>query len=151
MTGRFLLLALAGAVTTCDLATKVWAEALPTGGLSLLPGFDLRLAFNTGVSFGLFAPSTGYGAIVLVAAALAVTLCMVWLGWHASGKWERASYGLIIGGAVGNLLDRLFDGAVTDFLDLYVADWHFPTFNLADVSISCGVGLLLLSAMRRQS
>lgn len=145
------MFAVAGLATIVDLVTKFGALALPSSGVSLLPGFDLRLTFNKGVSFGLLAPSTEYGAIALFALALAVTMWVIWLGWRASSEWERASYGLIIGGAVGNLLDRLPDGAVTDFLALYVADWHFPTFNLADVSISFGVCLLLLSMRRRQS
>jgi len=63
---------------------------------------------------------------------------------------EACAIGLIIGGALGNVVDRLRQGAVTDWLDLHVADWHWPIFNLADVAIVCGVGLLLSASLLPQ-
>ncbi|OYX00849.1 MAG: hypothetical protein B7Z15_20035 [Rhizobiales bacterium 32-66-8] len=73
------------------------------------------------------------------------------LAWISCRPLQRAGYGAIVGGAFGNLLDRLPDGMVTDFLDLHAGGWHFPTFNLADIAISAGVGLLLLAAFGRRS
>ncbi len=151
MTARILLLALIAVVAGLDLVTKAWALTLPSGGLQVIPGFDLRLGFNTGVSFGLLAAEGVYGYAILLVFTMVVTLFFLWLGWQTRASLERAGYGAIVGGALGNVLDRFPDGAVTDFLDLRAAGWHFPTFNLADVAITTGVGILLLGALKRHA
>lgn len=151
MTGRYLLLVLIGVVVALDFATKAWALTLPASGLPILPFFNLRLGFNTGISFGLFAAEGVYGYVVLIVLTLGIASFFLRLAWISRRPLERAGYGAIVGGAFGNLLDRLRDGAVTDFLDLHAGEWHFPTFNLADVAISAGVVLLLLAAFERRS
>ena len=147
MIARLVLLAGIAGLAALDLATKSWALRLPEAGLSILPFFDLHLSFNTGVSFGLFAAEGVHGYMVLLAVTLTVSVFFLWFAWGAKRVLERAGYGAIVGGAFGNLIDRLPDGAVTDFLDLHAGGWHFPTFNLADVAITAGVLLLLLSSV----
>lgn len=149
MTARISLLLAITAVVTLDLVTKAWALTLPIEGVSILPFFNLRLGFNTGVSFGLLAAEGVHGYVVLIVLTLAVSIFFLVLAWRTPRALERAAFGAIVGGAFGNLLDRLPDGAVTDFLDLHAGGWHFPTFNLADVTISAGVGLLLLATLWR--
>lgn len=149
MTARLQLLILIGVVVVLDLVTKALALTLPASGLPILPFFDLRFGFNTGISFGLLAAEGVYGYVVLIVLTLGIASFFLRLAWISCRPLERAGYGAIAGGAFGNLLDRLPDGAVTDFLDLHAGGWHFPTFNLADVAISAGVGLLLLAAFRR--
>lgn len=149
MTARILLLVLIVVVGALDLATKSWALSLPPGGVSLLPFADLRLSFNTGISFGLFATEDVQGYVVLTVVTLLVSVFFLGLAWRAASRLERAGYGAIVGGAIANLLDRLPDGAITDFIDLHAGGWHFPTFNLADVAITIGVAMLLLSVLVR--
>ena len=151
MTARLLLLILIGVVVALDLATKAWALTLPASGLPILPFFHLRLGFNTGIGFGLLAAEGVYGYVLLVILTLGIAFFFLRLAWISRRPLERAGYGAIVGGAFGNLLDRLPDRAVTDFLDLHAGGWHFPTFNLADVAISAGVILLLLAAFGRRS
>ena len=129
-----------------DQATKWWIlnhvmdppRVIPITGF-----FNLVLGRNTGVSFGLFGDAPPW---VLVAFALAIAAVMVvWMA-RAESRLTAIGLGLIIGGAMGNVLDRLRLGGVTDFLDFYIGQWHWPAFNMADVGIVCGVGLLLLDS-----
>jgi len=149
MIAKLLLLPLVGAVAAIDLATKAWALTLPVQGVPVLPFLSLRLSFNTGVSFGLFAAEGVHGYAILLATTLAISMLFLWLAWRADRALEQAGDGMIVGGAMGNVLDRLPDGIVTDFLDLHVAGWHFPTFNLADVAITMGAAMLVLGTIRR--
>lgn len=104
--------------------------------------FNLVLGRNTGVSFGLLGEARPW---VLVAFATAVIVVLIiWMS-RAENRLTAGALGLIVGGAVGNVLDRLRHG-VTDFLDFYVGQWHWPSFNMADVGIVCGAGLLLLES-----
>jgi signal peptidase II len=133
-----------------DQATKAWAlDALwppYSAGITVLPFLNFRLGFNTGVTFGMFRDSAAGAVWVLVLLTLGVVAWLaVWL-WRTRIRLEVIGLGLVIGGALGNVLDRLRQGAVTDFLDLHYAGWHWPTFNMADVAIVSGVvGLLVVS------
>ncbi len=117
------------------------------GPVRLGPFFDLVLTRNTGISYGLFQTQGALGQGVLLAVKLlAVVLLWIWLS-HARGRLAALSLGLIIGGAVGNAIDRLAYGWVADFVFFHVstATWRFEwyVFNLADVAIVAGViGLL---------
>ncbi|MBU8547224.1 signal peptidase II [Roseomonas frigidaquae] len=142
----------AGAV---DQATKAWALGALwppySEGITVLPVLNLRLGFNTGVTFGMFADSAAGAAWVLVLVTLAITgVLLRWL-WRRTSRVEALALGLIIGGALGNAVDRLRIGAVVDFLDAHYAGWHWPTFNMADVAIVCGVALLILAGLRPAS
>jgi|TARA_R110002126_G_scaffold42829_5_gene123308 signal peptidase II len=115
--------------------------------LPVLPFFNLTLGFNRGVSFGMFSAEGAAGWWGLVLATLVISMIVGRLWHRARTLSDRFGYAFILGGALGNLVDRLPDGAVTDFIDLHAGGWHFPTFNLADVGITAGVLLLLLSSL----
>jgi signal peptidase II len=140
---------MAAGVAVADQLVKWWAmETLIAAprGIEVLPVFNLVLVWNRGISFGMF----GGGALppwLLAAFAGAVAIAMgVWL-MRAEGRWLALALGLIIGGAVGNIVDRLRFGAVADFLDFHIGAYHWPAFNLADASITVGVALLLIDAL----
>jgi signal peptidase II len=109
--------------------------------------FDLVLTKNTGISFGLFSgnPEMGRWLFVGVAGAIVVSL-LVWLA-----RVERGILGLaiplIVGGAVGNVIDRVRFGAVVDFLYFHLGNYDFPAFNLADSAITLGVALILIDSL----
>lgn len=145
-----------GTAASADLVSKWIAVAWlpePPSRLAVTPFLSLGLSFNNGISFSLLPATTTEGVLGLVTLAMVLVSALIWLAQRASGAAERAGYGLIAGGAVGNIIDRARDGLVTDFLDLHAFGWHWPTFNLADVAIACGGILLLVSAaspMRRE-
>lgn len=110
--------------------------------------FNLVEVWNTGVSFGLFQEDSTLRSLILIGVAAAV---MLWLGiwlWRGRSRLAGVALGAVIGGALGNILDRWQHGAVYDFLDFHVAGWHWPSFNLADSAIVVGVALLLLDGYR---
>lgn len=142
----------AAAVCAADQVTKILALSLlqPYAPVALLPMFNLTLAFNPGAAFSFLASADGWQRWFLSAIALAVSGYLVfWLrGLPASDRLQAVGLGLILGGAIGNLIDRLRLGEVIDFLDLHYAGWHWPAFNLADSGITIGVLLVLLCALR---
>jgi signal peptidase II len=146
-------LSLAVAVALLDQASKLWLLStmlpLPPGEqiIRVAPFFDIVLVWNRGVSFGLFNNDTGLNAIVFsLVAAIIVGFLLVWLK-RARQPLVAAAIGLVIGGAVGNVADRLRFGAVVDFLDFHLAGWHWPAFNVADSAICIGVGLMLIDSL----
>ena len=119
----------------------------PPRVIPVTPFLNVTLSFNTGVTFGLGRSLGVEGAWLLAAFAGAVIAFLVrWLA-RSDGWAEAVGIGLVIGGALGNVADRLRQGAVTDWLDLHYAGWHWPTFNLADVAIVSGVTLLLFAPL----
>jgi signal peptidase II len=136
-------------IIALDLATKAWALTLPAGGIPVLPFFDLHLGFNRGISFGMFAAEGVQGYVILIALTLLLSGMFFWLGSRAERGFEKAGFAAITGGALGNLFDRIPDGAVTDFLSLHAGGWHFPTFNVADIAISAGTAALLVATLRQ--
>ena len=115
----------------------------PPRVIEVTPFFNLVMTWNRGVSFGMFNGDSPYNAWVLplVAVVIAVVL-VVWLARSVNALMTWG-LGLIIGGAVGNLIDRLRFGAVADFLDVHAAGWHWPAFNVADAAITIGVAMLI--------
>lgn len=108
--------------------------------------FSLVLGWNTGVSFGMFSGS-GVPPWALAGLSVAVAVAvLLWLGREKS-PWIRFASGLIVGGALANATDRLRHGAVTDFLDFHLGTLHWPAFNMADVGIVVGLGVLLLHSL----
>lgn len=143
--GVALLIVAAGVAV--DLASKAWARASlePYGpALDFLPFISLHLTFNEGVSFSLFAFEGDMGQAALIVATGLLTFAMAVWAYRSHG-WQRAALSCVVAGALANLIDRAARGSVTDFLGLHVGDWHPFVFNLADVWISIGVGLLLLT------
>lgn len=133
-------------VVGLDQASKWLMAAIvmdPPRVIPVTPFFNLVLGFNPGVSFGLLGDLGPWGPVALSGLTLAIVAFLVLWLWRTQDILEASALGLIIGGAVGNLIDRLRDGAVTDFLDFYVGQYHWPAFNLADTSISLGVAIIL--------
>ena len=121
--------------------------------LAVTPFFNLVLVWNRGVSFGMFGSGGAFAPWLLSGLALAVVIGLVaWL--RRTDQWLTAlGLGLVIGGALGNVIDRIRFGAVVDFLDFHAAGWHWPAFNVADASIVVGAALLLADGLlvsRRQ-
>lgn len=144
---------ISGLVVVLDQVTKLWADhALAgRGPVALLPHLDFRLAYNPGAAFSFLAGAGGWQRWFFVAIAVGVTLVLVaWLKRLGSGERLTAfSLALVIGGALGNLVDRILYGYVIDFIDVYYdAGLHWPAFNLADSAICVGVAGLLLDAFR---
>lgn len=133
-------LAVAGLVVAVDLATKQAALGL-TEPVRVLPGVQLDLGYNSGVAFGAL---KGLPPSLLVAGVAAV-LCALLIGtWRGMISPPWPATGLLLGGAVANLLDRAADGRVTDFIDPV----RWPAFNVADIAITVGVALLLVAGLR---
>lgn len=131
-----------------DQATKAWVVANAdtlSSGFAVFPGFNLVFGRNDGVSFGLLRGVPPWSLVIL---ALVICAWMLGLMMRAEHRIEALAYGLVIGGALGNVVDRVRYGAVTDFLDLYVGSMHWPAFNLADALLVSGFAILLLAGHR---
>ena len=142
-------LAIAGLVIVVDQVSKIIVlSALgPFQGVSVTPFLNLVVVLNTGISFGLFASEGELGRYFLVALALIVSIILMrWLA-SSTNRFVCAALGMIIGGAFGNVIDRLVHKAVVDFLDFHLYGWHWPAFNVADSAITIGVALFVLASL----
>jgi signal peptidase II len=113
------------------------------------PFFNLVMTLNRGMSFGLFNAGAGGGrnaVLFSLAAAFIIAGLVYWLN-RVSSPLLAIAIGLIVGGAVGNVVDRIRHGAVVDFLDFHIGYWHWPAFNLADSAICLGVAMMLLDGL----
>ncbi len=119
----------------------------PPTVIPVLPFFNLRLGFNTGVSFGLFDETFADAPALLAGLMLLIVVMLAIWALRAQTFTEAIGLGLVISGALGNIIDRFRIGAVIDFLDLHAAGWHWPTFNMADISIVTGAVLLMLCGL----
>jgi signal peptidase II len=119
------------------------------GAIEVIPGFfNLVLAFNRGVSFSMLSDvSADNLPYVLAGISAAASLFFIYVMKKDIHILSLVGFGLILGGAVGNMVDRFRFGAVVDFLDFYYDKWHFPAFNAADTFISIGVAFILLDAI----
>jgi len=137
-------------VAVADQVSKLWILDLFAGrpaAIEVAPFFNLVLTWNRGMSFGLFNNDSVLNAAVFtVIAAVIVTGLVLWLR-RVEQTLLALAIGMVIGGAIGNVIDRLSRGAVVDFLDFHLAGWHFYVFNLADAAISVGVGLMLIDSL----
>jgi len=113
----------------------------------LAPFLDLTLRLNRGISFSLFARDSAAGEAALLAVTLAATVLLAWWLIRTRSALPAIGLGLIIGGALGNAIDRLQHGAVIDYLDLHAFGRHFFVFNVADAAINIGVALLILDLL----
>ena len=148
----FAWLAVSFAVMWLDWITKQWATQTisPFQPVAVFPWLNWVLAHNTGAAFSFLADAGGWQRWFFTILAVAVTVFLLgWLFRLQKGQWPVAlALSLLIGGAIGNLVDRLRLGYVVDFIDVHWAGWHWPAFNIADMGISCGIILLLLDALR---
>ena len=147
MMDRYRWLGLAIGVALADQGAKHWiAGTFPLGaGETVLPFFNLVHILNSGAAFSFLANAGGWQRYVLIALALAVSVGLtVMLLKGVANRWEGWGYSLLVGGAVGNLIDRLVRGAVVDYLDFHTDGWHWPAFNLADTALCLSVLILLL-------
>ncbi|MEQ9662598.1 MAG: signal peptidase II [Parasphingopyxis sp.] len=126
-----------------DQLSKSWAHAFVGSGnvIAIFPGFNLVVVTNSGVAFGLAGEAAP--AILIAIGLLLSGLLGIWL-MRTRSSMHALGLSLAIGGALGNVADRLIFGAVRDFIDLYWGNLHWPSFNLADVAIVAGLALLLL-------
>lgn len=145
-------------VILLDQATKYWCVNnidFGTRGIEILPFFNLVHVYNYGAAFSMLADMGGVQRYILAAIAIVMSLIfiVVLLRTKASAKWHCISYTLFIGGAIGNLIDRLWHGYVVDFLLFYLKDeqgnitWAYPAFNVADIAVCCGAFLLVVLAI----
>ena len=144
-------LALAALVVVLDQATKQWVlgSFRVMESLAVTSFFNLVLVFNPGASFSFLAGAGGWQKWFFVVLALAISAWLLhMLRQHAAERLLPTALALILGGALGNVIDRLRFDAVVDFLDFYAAGHHWPAFNLADSAITLGVGLMLLHQFR---
>jgi signal peptidase II len=120
--------------------------ANPHGTMELTPFLNLVLVLNQGISFGMF-DQTPMSSHIFALVAFAVASCLIVALAHLRHKVSAAAFGLLIGGAIGNGIDRLRIGAVVDFLDFHAFGLHWPAFNVADSAVVSGVALLLLQSL----
>ena len=141
-----------------DQASKWWIlEVLRLPDLGRVPlfelgafGLNLTMVWNRGVTFGLLSGDGPMNHLLLALAAAAIALFLLRWMVRAETRVVALALGAVIGGAVGNVIDRLRFGAVVDFVDAHAWGWHWYVFNLADAAIVCGVGVLLADALFRR-
>lgn len=152
-------LGLAVVVLLADLATKAWAESalIFRQPVEVLPFLNWTLAYNTGAAFSFLAEAGGWQRLFFITVALVVsTVLVVWLTrLPRSARWLPVALMVLLGGAVGNLHDRLLYGHVVDFIHFHAGGFHFPAFNVADMGITVGAIMLIIDSLflekRRES
>ena len=131
-----------------DYFSKLWAlETLGNGVvMRLTPWMDFKLAFNKGAAFSLFADGSGWQRwfFMGIATVIGLWLCYAII-FERTNALTRLAYASILGGAIGNLYDRILHGKVVDFISWHIGNAYWPTFNVADVGICVGVGLLIIA------
>lgn len=151
-TGAILWFALALLVIFADQASKAWAnDVLAASWIQVTGFFNLVLLRNTGSAFSFLADAGGWQKLLFSAVAIGVSAAMAAVIWkHSAEKLAPAAAALVLGGAIGNLIDRLMLGSVTDFIDLHIGDIHWPAFNIADSAIVLGVIFFILIELRKK-
>ena len=142
------------AVMALDQLTKHWIAAVlqPADVLHVTPFFNLVLWFNTGAAFSFLADADGWQRLVFVAIAVIATGVILWLlRKHPEQSLFCYGLSLILGGALGNLWDRVVHGHVVDFLLFHAGGWYWPAFNLADSAITVGAGLIIIDGFMHKN
>ncbi|MGL6079395.1 signal peptidase II [Methyloversatilis discipulorum] len=143
----------AAALAALDQATKaIVAAALPLHArVEVAPWFNLVHVLNPGTAFSFLAEASGWQRYFLSAIGLIVSAVLLWMFWRGvKDRLEAVAYAGLVGGALGNVVDRLRLGAVVDYLDFYWQDRHWPAFNLADILVVGGAGLLIVASVLPQ-
>lgn len=139
-------------VIVVDQLTKLWASSDLIYGrpVPLMPSLNLTLMHNTGAAFSFLNEAGGWQRWLFALIALVVsTVLILWLRRLTSAqRWLAGALALVLGGAIGNLIDRLYLGYVIDFVDAYYDKWHWPAFNVADSAIFVGVVMLIIDSLR---
>ncbi|MFN3479239.1 MAG: signal peptidase II [Thermodesulfovibrionales bacterium] len=132
-------------IILADQVTKhlVRTMIMPHEAIEVLPFLQIVHIRNVGAAFGLF---RGFGNITFIIISIAAIIAVFYL--LVRDKKDRISYSLILGGAIGNLIDRIIYGDVTDFIDLYAGRFHWPAFNVADSALTIGISLMFLIHLR---
>ena len=144
-------LTVAAVIVAADQATKalVQASLAPGERIPVIPFADLVLVFNTGAAFSFLAGAGGWQRTFFIVIAVAAIALIAWLLLrHPGERLFCAGLALVLGGAIGNLWDRIQLGHVVDFVLLHAGGWHFPAFNVADSAITIGAALLILDGLR---
>ncbi|WNN45006.1 MULTISPECIES: signal peptidase II [Winslowiella] len=135
-------------VIVVDFASKQWImdNLMLHQSVPVMPYFNLFYAHNYGAAFSFLADKGGWQRWFFAGIAIAIVVALLVMMYRtsASQKLNNIAYALIVGGAIGNLFDRSYHGFVVDFIDFYVGDWHFATFNIADCAICIGAALIVL-------
>jgi signal peptidase II len=118
--------------------------------IPVLPFFNLVMVWNPGISYGLFPAASRSGSVLLVAISLAAVGLLSWLLWRVASPALAIGYGLVIGGALGNLIDRLLYGKVADFFHFYGFGYDWYVFNLADLAITLGAVAIIYDVLKPQ-
>ncbi len=140
------------AIVVLDFLSKRWVEGTLRPGevIPVTPFFNLVLTHNPGAAFSFLAQASGWQRPFFIGITLAAAFIIVYL---LRRHWQDTLFGLalslILGGALGNLWDRIMLGHVVDFLDFHAAGWHWPAFNVADSAITVGAALVVLDSLRR--
>jgi signal peptidase II len=146
-------LALAAVIVVIDQITKYFIvqKFVLHETLFVTSFFNLVHVRNTGAAFSMLADAGGWQRVFFIAIAVVASVWVVWLlRRHPGQKMFCFALGMILGGAIGNLIDRVWLGSVVDFVQVHYAGWFFPAFNVADSAITCGAGLLIWDGFRPQ-
>ena len=142
---------LAGAVAILDQITKLLADAQLDlhRAVPVTPFFNLALMYNEGAAFSFLADAQGWQRWFFIVLSSAVSIALaVWLTrLKRHERWLAIGLSLVLGGAIGNLIDRIVYGHVVDFIQVYYQQWYWPTFNIADSAISVGATILIASSL----
>jgi signal peptidase II len=155
---RSVYLLIAFVVVLFDQLTKYWINVwmIPGDSIEVTAFFNLVYVFNPGAAFSFLSAASGWQRYFFTIVAAAVSIWIVYLLWkHPERMRFNLALSLVLGGAIGNVIDRVRLGAVIDFLDVHAYGYHWPAFNVADSAITCGAILLicdsLLPAGKRQT
>lgn len=145
-------IALAAAIVVVDQVTKAAIQSTlkPGEAIAILPILSIVLAFNTGAAFSFLAGGDGWQRWLFSGIAVAAAVFILWLIRQGGGRAYLAGLALILGGAIGNLVDRLLLGHVVDFILVHWRDWSYPAFNVADSAITIGAILLVVDSFRHR-
>ena len=150
----YVSLGLAFIILVLDLVTKRWVESSLSYGeqIPLTGFFNLVLTYNAGAAFSILSEASGWQRWFLSSIATGASILIIYLLYrHATNKMFCLALSLILGGALGNLWDRITLGHVVDFLDFYIGSYHWPAFNIADSAIFIGAALLIIDSFRQKT